>query len=318
MSNQLRWAWTIGLLLALGCVPARAQQRTEPQQPGQVAQKKEQQRYPTGITVFGSSAAPSSTAQSKPAAAPSKPAASCPALVDQLMKVSGIDSQISEFPVVFAHQMPDVTHMTPVERRAVQTYFRVAGEAATYRTFIRGRVTQNCDPGMIQAAIHKDQTPLTQQMNRWEILSFKSLTVAQLNHYLAVLRAHPPAQARVELTERFLSVTDAVPIAVQTAIATAEGVRSAIIGRPLTDAEKAQIAQREKQSARKIAQAELVQFLFTFRQASQSQLEQFVALAETWPFPQLSVQFGQATVAAFRYQSDRAAAAALQSRRSGH
>jgi hypothetical protein len=197
---------------------------------------------------------------------------------------------------------------SPKERGA-QAFLGPFADVAVYRAIVRQSLLDDCNPGMLEAVINQYRTPLGQKMRRLEALSIGPQAAPELRRYAAALRQHPPRPARAELVERLMDGRHDVDFGLQARSEIWKAATRVLAGRELTAEEQARFDQAVETERPQLRRATLTQCLFTYRQATDHELEQYIALQEIQPFQRFLLLAQQGFVASLRYEAEQGTAA---------
>jgi len=155
---------------------------------------------------------------------------------------------------------------------------------------------QNCTSGTFATVLQQLQAPLPQKMRTYEAYTQNPQGVTEMRQYLSTLQDHPPAQARIQLLQELVSETKGADFLTDMIVASSSAIASGLTGKEPSSQELAQLRSQVSASA---ANQMLAMSVFTYRNAPEDELSQYVAMYKAAPFQQFDDALSKAFVQGF-------------------
>ena len=239
-------------------------------------------------------AAPPPAAPSKPQAvtAPKPPASAKAAdtgpardkLIEDLLVASGLKQQMSQLPQQFMAGVrqsgKQQTKASPAVLKAIENAVAESFTAQGFHDRVSADLKKNFGEKRLQALVKDFSTPAAKRMVELEQASPSPEELAQFARSAAATR---PSSQRTSLVKRIDSATRASDLAIDAAFASLKGIALGTVG---AGAEKAAAVDKaiEKQRAsasNDIRNATLLNLAFSYRNASDAELEEYAKFYET-------------------------------------
>ena len=230
---------------------------------------------------------PQAVTPAKPAVKPAAPADTAQnrdKLIEEVLSAAGLKQQLDQLPQNLAAgirqsgkqgKKPASARVAAVEEALAQAY-----SAEGFHQQVSADLKKNFDQARLQALLKDFSSPTGKSMIEMERAAHAPEDLAKFAHSSAAKR---PASARTELVKRIDAATRASDLAVETAFVSMKAVTAGIVGE---DARKAASIDKtiEKQRAaatQKIRDATLLNLAFSFKDASDADLEKYAGIYET-------------------------------------
>ena len=247
-----------------------------------------------GWQYFTEEAAPPPPPSKPQAVTPAKPAvkAAAPAdtaqtrdkLIEEVLSATGLKQQLDQLPRNLAEGIRQSGKQgkkaASARVAAVEDALAQAFSAEGFHQQLSADLRKNFDQTRLQALLKDFSSPTGKSMIEMERAAHAPEDLAKFEHSSAV---KPPASARTELVRRIDAATRASDLAVETAFVSMKAVAAGIVGE---DARKAAAINKtiDKQRAaatQKIRNATLLNLAFSFKDASDADLEKYAGIYET-------------------------------------
>jgi hypothetical protein len=228
----------------------------------------------------------------------------CSALVDRAFQLAGVNDMVAAFPgqiqAQLDAQLKRNSSIDTAGRLTIADVFRKAFSVEKLGRGMKLDFLESCNPEMLKAVIAGLTNPLGTKMRKLEVAGENAQDSPEMAAYADGLSRVPPPQARVVLILRIDTSLGISDFAIETTLAGVKGMASAFGGTPINanveSSMKAQVAEPIRKST-------LINLLFTYRDASDEELAQYVALNETAPFKQFNSSFRKAFLDTIAQQS---------------
>lgn len=208
--------------------------------------------------------------------------------VEAFFQLSGLEVQIRELPGIILSQFEDEIELVPVNARdQIREEITKAFDPDTIVEDARTYLLENLDSDNIKIVVDWLQEPLTQKMNQLEMDSNDDISFAKRDAFFQELEFNPPTESRLDLLNRLESSTDATYYLVS--IITDMYLSLIRTINPYLEADK-QLSNNRIAQMRTTIMGELTTMyqnithamnLFTYRDVTDSELEEYVAFYET-------------------------------------
>ncbi len=217
------------------------------------------------------------------AAAPADAAAAQAKLIEDVLIASGLKQQLSQLPQQLIEGARNTSKRQPKTSPALaKTIEDAVAEAFTAQGFhdrVRADLKKNFDQKRLQALLNDFSTPAAKRMIALEQVSPSREELARFARSPAAVR---PSPQRTSLIKRIDAAAKAGDLAVDAAFASMKAVASGIVGGDpgkTAAADKAIEKQRASATAN-IRNATLLNLAFTYRDASDADLEEYAKIYE--------------------------------------
>jgi hypothetical protein len=224
----------------------------------------------------------------------------CDQLVPKALELYGANESLRHFPAQMQAQM---------EQRMDQDKSLNAADRAKLVAAIQGSmnverliknvensVTAGCNPAEMQQVLVQLNTPLFQKMRTLEAVSSSTEGAAKLQQYAALPEVKSPPAKRAALISELVYVSGAADTMIDTVIETARALQEGI-GAPAPPAEQLSQLRSQVQANAKTQMNQLL--LAVYHQATDDELEKYIAALRTRPFQNFNRQVSSATVKGF-------------------
>ena len=230
---------------------------------------------------------PQAVTAAKPAAkapAPVDPAVARDKLIGEVLVASGLKQQLEQLPQRLAAGVRQSgtqgKKIAPATLTAIEDAVTKAFAAEGFQDQVSADLKKNFDQKRLQALLTDLSSPTAKTMIALERASPAAEDLAKFARSPAAMR---PAPQRAALIQRLDAATRASDLAVETAFISMKAVATGIVG---GDARKSAAIDKtiEKQraaSTKKIRDATRLNLAFSFREASDAELEKYAAIYES-------------------------------------
>ena len=208
------------------------------------------------------------------------------ALIQQTIKLSGLKAQIDQFPAVMHAQLaarqrdvpPEVYEkMSPVFAEASRTDLALQSVTKSFEA--------QYDHDKLVQIVQRLKSPLFMKMTALETVSADA-TQEHVQAFIAEVQQTPPPEARLAIMRRLSQATDTAAMLERISLALtkglAKGMASAMDVVPPAPGEvEAAIHQQAVANAEMIESGALLRNLYTYRTATDPELEEYVSFLET-------------------------------------
>jgi hypothetical protein len=258
----------------------------EPRQSGYVrCDDLEQQQSPPAANPVQQSAA----AASSPASSSSSPPATSESIINELIRISGMETQF--------RQMSDTTAVAAgLRSRGVSSaeaaqVLRAMERAFTPEVFlrpIRNQLRSSYNPVFVQQVLNWYRTPVAQRVTDAEIRASDPRNAQRFIAYTKQLETHPPAAERLALVRRLDAIVDLSEIQFAVVRAVLRGIAARLnpalsAKNRLTDARLENIMEGLEQQRPAFRELMLARYLYSYQQVSDFDLREYVQFWETEP-----------------------------------
>jgi hypothetical protein len=171
---------------------------------------------------------------------------------------------------------------------------------------VESEMVVGCNLVQTKAVLEQIRSPLVQKMRALEALTNSPEQSAKMQKTLQLPEVQSPPPKRAALVKRLIEVTGADTIAVDAAVTTSQSLLEGM-GVPTSD--PAQVAMLSSQIKESTAQQLNQMMLVVYHDASDEELERYVALLDTKTFRDFNRSFGKAMVHSFGEESRHAGVA---------
>ncbi len=223
---------------------------------------------------------PTAPAQSLVTIAP-KPGACEPAVVDEAMEVSSL-------PLFEARASDDVKNVVTalesggrrlapaIRAKVLQAFDQAFDPGAMDEEFRRG-IRSHCEPKIFAVALARMKTPLGVKMRKLEDFMLTPQGRSAYLGYVRNMQLHPPTAQREALLDRMENVEHATDFLADVNAEEARAMYIGISGKSASDAEAQALREKIMPAMR---QAVRTSALFAYRNTSDDELEQYIAMLE--------------------------------------
>lgn len=240
-----------------------------------------------------------------PASAQQNQSANCDPLIDKALEVTGVKEVLEQTPAQIRSQVgASGSNFNATDRRVVlRTMTRMFDPPGLLRGLKQAYLV-NCEPEMLQTVVATFDTPLAQRMRKFETFAATPEATREIEAYRRQLMLlHTASDARYALAERLDQLTGGSEFALAVAVGVAKGTAAAL-GRPMPTG--TDLASLRTQSMPYIRSAQIVTALFTYRDVSDEDLKQYVAMYEVPAVQQFTTILESAVVDTIDKQSRQA------------
>jgi hypothetical protein len=218
------------------------------------------------------------------AAAPADAGPARDKLIEDLLVASGLKQQLSQLPQKFMDGVRQSgkqhTKASPAVLKAIENAVTESFSAQRFHDRVSAGLKKNFDEKRAQALLKDFSTPAAKRMIELEQVSPSQEERAQFARSAAATR---PSPQRTSLVKRIDTATRASDLAIDVAFASMKGIALGTVG---AGAEKAAAVDKaiEKQRAsatKDIRNATLLNLAFSYRNASDAELEEYAKFYET-------------------------------------
>jgi hypothetical protein len=228
--------------------------------------------------------------------------ADCSPQIDKALEVTGVKDFVDQMPAQIRSQV-GAQFKTTNRQLVMRATLRMFDPAGLLRG-LKQAYLRNCEPEMLQSVVATLDTPLGRRMRKLEAFAATAEGSQETAAYRRELMLHPASDVRYALAERLDQLTGASEFALAVAVGVAKGTAAAV-GRPmLTDVE---LSSLRTQTLPFIRSAQIMSALFTYRDVSDEDLKQYVAMYELPALQQFTKIFESAFVGTIDKQSQQAA-----------
>jgi hypothetical protein len=242
--------------------------------------------------IARSTAAPASRAESHAAS-------ECSNAVHQAFEAQNIHATVAAFTrgaqIGFESQLGKETN--PAQRRLVVQAVRGAFSADAITARLKQTFVDYCRLEMLGGVISGMGSPLGQKMSRLEVFASSPEGSRQMADYARSLALHPPGRDRLLLVQRLETSTGSIDLGIDTLAAVIRGMGSGLgMQNDLNDTARTRFSAA-------LGQGDRAYLLFTYRNATDSELAQYVDLNETHAFHEFHEEFKKAFLEVIEEQS---------------
>jgi hypothetical protein len=159
---------------------------------------------------------------------------------------------------------------------------------------VETRLSTGCNPAEMEGLLKEMQAPLVQKMRGLEASAQTAEGSAKLDENLATIDKEPPSENRKRLIRELMDATDTTDITVSAILATTRGV---VEGMGMPPADEEQVA-RMRQRIRDSTDAQMNRLMLAvYRDATDEELQRYVAFQQKPEFRKFNQQFSSAMIA---------------------
>ncbi|MGH7166152.1 MAG: hypothetical protein ACREIS_11575 [Nitrospiraceae bacterium] len=210
------------------------------------------------------------------------------ALTKELVKLSGLEYQLRQLPLVTMSQLAEQQGKVPEPMyKAFQRVFRDAYNTERLQRQVSKQVEKNLDMETMRKVLEWLQTELGKKITGLEEAASTPQGVQQAQVFAKQLQAAPPVPKRVDLVRRLNIAADTTELNLNIAQSTAIAVATAMDAveprdrRLGPDRVRIQVERQRPQMRQAYDQMGIVQSLYMYQPLSDGELERYVDFAES-------------------------------------
>jgi len=231
----------------------------------------------------------------------------CSNLVERAFEVAGVNDQIAALPAQIQSQLETQlqrdSKLGDAEKQKVAGIFNTAFLPDNVGRSIQQEFLKSCDLEMLRTVIAGLTNPLGEKMRGMEAFVASPQGSRQMAEYAGTLAQRPPARERLILIQRMDNSLGIAGFAVETLLATFRGLGAAFGGLPTDGSLESSM---RTQISEPMHSGILVSLVFTYREASDQELTQYIELYETPAFKRFNDRFKKAFLDAIAHESQKA------------
>ncbi|MBI4342777.1 MAG: hypothetical protein HY599_05370 [Candidatus Omnitrophica bacterium] len=220
-------------------------------------------------------------------AAAAEPAGDQAALIQEVIRLSGLQDQLDRIPEQMQGQLEaHKDELSPAASTRIHAVMSSAFQRERLRASVAETFSQHADAGRLQQAADWLRGPLGSRMTALELAASRPEAEAALRDFIEQLQAAPPSPARVVLAKRLSAATSATDAAIKLMTVMVQGMAEAFDAAhgsgTSASRQQVQAALAQLRSQREvIEQGILIKLLFTYHDASEQELADCAAFWES-------------------------------------
>lgn len=240
-------------------------------------------------------------------AAAQDPAPECGALTAQALELSGMNEFVEQLPAIFEEYARDKMEedaASPEEQEKFLAAMQGVFDPEVVSAGLRTALERECEPAVMQSAVASLDSPLAQKMRKLEAAAGTAEGAQRLEEFAGNLPGNPPEAGRLQLVRRLDEISGASEFQADMTIAMLQGMAEGF-GQEKQAAEQLPTVRRDLFPV--VRASVLVTMLFSYQEASDQELNDYIALYESEPLQRFTRTVTQAFNAAVKGQAKEAA-----------
>ena len=219
----------------------------------------------------------------------------CQQLVPPLMEADGVNDSLSGFPEIVKQstdaQLAKDPDLTADQKASVDSALDRGINPQHLHSNIQQLLIQSCDAKAFGAVLQQLQSPLSKKMRTEEAQASTPQGAREMQDYVSNLPQHPPSGSRLQLLHELDAATKGSDFYADMIVAVSRAMAAGLSGHEPSKGELAELRSEVSQTA---SNQMIAMSVFIYRNVSDEELTQYVAMYKTAPFQTFNAALSKA------------------------